>query len=60
MNIPLIEPAFADKIASRYVAIYKGQGFTEAKTYLDRMVGESSALREYLIPLIVKKGEELQ
>ena len=56
--IPLIEPKFANRIADRYVSIYKTAGFKEARAYLDFIVKGDVTLREHLVPIIITKGEE--
>jgi hypothetical protein len=55
-TIPLIEPEFANRIATRYVSMYRKDGFQEAKVYLDRMAGDNVELREHLVKIIVDIG----
>lgn len=53
-----IHPAFADKIAARYIAIYNNDGFVHAQKYLDGMVKGDPELREHLVPIIIQRGRE--
>jgi len=57
-KIPLIEDAFAWKIAYEYVRIYRKDGFDGAAAYLDRTIGGDNDLRNIIIPMIVTLGDQ--